>query len=553
MEEILRLEELSVKYYTASTRRQRGIQKINLSLQKGEMYGIIGESGSGKSTLLLAILGLLDKKAEIQGKIFYQGREIQSLSEEEKKKLRFQEIALVFQNQLERLNPSLTVEEQILEIIRKKFKKKEEQEKRLLELFQMVHLDVSFRKKYPHQLSGGMRQRIFIAMGLALNPALLLVDEPTTALDLELKKQILDLFQEICKKYGTTILVVSHDLEVIEKLSHRMFVFLRGYLLEKGKTQDILEEARHPYTAALLQSSTYLNPWKDLWGISEEEGEYSCPFYQRCTQKVKECLSYVPSVKTEEENAVACFKDGIETLLLGKNISKSFQEEKKKIEAVKQCSLRVRHREIVVLLGKSGSGKTTLLGVLSGLLEKDEGEIYYLREKIEKNNLLSREKCIQIVEQDPFSSTNPFLTVEEVIAEPHRILYKKKLPFFREIVIEYLKKVGLESGEEFLQKKMNELSGGQRQKVAIARAISMRPKLLLADEISSMLDDSSKMNMMRLLKQLQYELGFSMLFITHDIGLAKKIADYIYCMEKGNIVKKGSVRKIFCPTEERKL
>lgn len=552
MEEILRVENLSVRYYAASGKRQTGIQNINFSLQEGEIYGIIGESGSGKSTLLLAILGLLEDKAEIKGKIFYRGKEIQNLSEKEKKKIRFEEIAVVFQNQLDRLNPSLTVEEQILEIIRKKFQKKEEKEKRLLELFQMLHLDVSLRKKYPHQLSGGMRQRVFIAMGLALKPKILLIDEPTTALDPELKQQILELFQKIYKEYGMTMLIVSHDLEVIEKLSQKMLVFLRGSLLERGNTTNILEEARHPYTAALLQSSPYLNEWKDLWGIVEEEERHSCPFYERCTQKVKECLQYIPNLKVEEEEGVACLKKGLETVLTAKNMSKNFQEGKKKIEAVKDCSLRIRHREIVVLLGKSGSGKTTLLGLLSGLLPKEEGELCYLGEVIEKNDLLSREHCIQIVEQDPFSSTNPFLSVEEVIAEPHRILYKKNLAFFRETVIKYLKKVGLESEEEFLKKKMNELSGGQRQKVAIARAISMQPKLLLADEITSMLDDSGKVNIMRLLKQLQYDIGFSMLFVTHDVILAKKIADYVYYMEKGEIVRKGSVRKVFCQTEERK-
>ncbi|MDK4485876.1 ABC transporter ATP-binding protein [Fusobacterium necrophorum] len=305
MEEILRVENLSVRYYAASGKRQTGIQNINFSLQEGEIYGIIGESGSGKSTLLLAILGLLEDKAEIKGKIFYRGKEIQNLSEKEKKKIRFEEIAVVFQNQLDRLNPSLTVEEQILEIIRKKFQKKEEQEKRLLELFQMLHLDVSLRKKYPHQLSGGMRQRVFIAMGLALKPKILLIDEPTTALDPELKQQILELFQKIYKEYGMTMLIVSHDLEVIEKLSQKMLVFLRGSLLERGNTTNILEEARHPYTAALLQSSPYLNEWKDLWGIVEEEERHSCPFYERCTQKVKECLQYIPNLKVEEEEGVA--------------------------------------------------------------------------------------------------------------------------------------------------------------------------------------------------------------------------------------------------------
>ena len=297
----------------------------------------------------------------------------------------------------------------------------------------------------------------------------------------------------------------------------------------------------------MLQSSTFLNPWKDLWGIREEENEkYSCPFYKRCTQKVEACLNYSPYLKSDIEEGVACYKNGIEKLLVLKNIRKLFKTSEQKVEAVRDCSLRVKQGEIVALLGKSGSGKTTLLRIIAGLLSKDAGEIYFFQEKIEKNNLIAREKCLQIIEQDPFSSMNPSLTVEEIIAEPTVILHKKNLALCKEIVVENLKKVGLETNHNFLKKQANELSGGQRQKVVIARALSMEPKLLLADEISTMLDESGKLNIMRLLKQLQHNIGFSVLLVTHDITLAKKVADYIYYMDSGCIIEEGSVRKIFC-------
>ncbi|MGI5088582.1 ABC transporter ATP-binding protein, partial [Treponema denticola] len=271
----------------------------------------------------------------------------------------------------------------------------------------------------------------------------------------------------------------------------------------------------------------------------------SCPFYERCTQKSSECLSYTPYLPPECSEGCACAKNGIQTILSVRNLSKTFDTGKEKTEAVKDCSLRVRHGEIVALLGKSGSGKTTVLHIIAGLLKKDAGSIVFENTEIEKNDLLAREHALQIVEQDAFSSMNTALTVREIIAEPSVIRYRKSASAFTETVMKYAKLCGLPADEAMLNKKARELSGGQRQKTAIARALSMQPVLLLADEINAMLDDSSKVNIMRLLKQLQYELGFSMLLVTHDIDLVKKVADYVYCMEAGCIVEEGSIRKVF--------
>ena len=328
-DEILRVENLTVRYRSADSKRkthelnaasdtgkaevqataagntdrtETGIRKVSFSLKRGELCGIIGESGGGKSTLLSAIMGLLQEKrggggaantgsaAEVTGKIIYNGREIQSAGKAEWKNLRFKEIGLVFQNQDERLNPALTVGEQIAEVLRKEITDTMLLEQELAAVLHSVGLEPSVKNRYPHELSGGMRQRVFIAMAICLHPPLLLIDEPTTALDPASKQQILQLLQRIHRGYGTAMLIVSHDLEVIETLTDNLMVLLHGYIIEKGKTQNILEEAKHPYTAALLQSSTYLNPWKDLWGIKEADERQSCPFYERCTQKSSECL-----------------------------------------------------------------------------------------------------------------------------------------------------------------------------------------------------------------------------------------------------------------------
>ena len=549
MEELLRIEALTVTYgsvYSKNKHTETGIRNINFSLKKGEVCGIIGESGGGKSTLLSAVMGLLHGKADIKGKIIFNGKEIQNAKKAELKEIRFKEIGLVFQNQSEYLNPSLTVGEQIAEILRKKISDKTLVQNELDQTLRTVGLQPDIKEKYPHEISGGMRQRIFIAMAICLNPPLLLIDEPTTALDPDSKAQILSLLKTINEKHRTAMLIVSHDLEVIEKLTQNMMVFLKGNLIEKGKTEHILEEAKHPYTFALLQSGSYLNPWKDLWGIKEVQENNPCPFYNRCTQKSEECLTYIPYLPADQTEGCACFKNGIETILSVQNMAKTFYAGKEKTEAVRNCSLRVRHGEVVALLGKSGSGKTTLLHLIAGLIQKDFGSIYFSEKKIEKNDLLARKHALQIIEQDSFSSTNSALTVQEIIAEPSVILYGKTVREYKAAVIEYAKLVGLDAEEKMLTKKAGELSGGQRQRTAIARALSMQPKLLLADEITSMLDDSSKANIMRLLKRLQYEIGFSMLMVTHDTALVKKTADYVYCMEDGKIVKEGSVRKIFC-------
>ena len=557
-EEILRVENLTVTYRSSACdtgRAEAGIRNVGFSLKRGELCGIIGESGGGKSTLLSAIMGLLQEKsgggtfnagtAEVTGKIVYNGREIQNAGKTEWKNIRFKEIGLVFQNQDERLNPALTVGEQITEVLRKEITDTKLSEQKLAAVLRSVGLEPSVKNRYPHELSGGMRQRVFIAMAICLHPPLLLIDEPTTALDPASKQQILQLLRNIHSEYGTTMLIVSHDLEVIERLTDNLMVLLHGYVIEKGKTQNILEEAKHPYTSALLQSSTYLNPWKDLWGIKEAEERRSCPFYERCTQKSSECLSYTPYLPPECSEGCACAKNGIQTILRVRNLSKTFDTGKEKTEAVKDCSLRVRHGEIVALLGKSGSGKTTVLHIIAGLLNKDTGSIVFENTEIEKNDLLAREHALQIVEQDAFSSMNTALTVREIIAEPSVIRYHKSAAAFTETVMKYAKLCGLPADEAMLNKRARELSGGQRQKTAIARALSMQPVLLLADEINAMLDDSSKVNIMRLLKQLQYELGFSMLLVTHDIDLVKKVADYVYCMEAGCIVEEGSIRKVF--------
>jgi len=533
-------------------RTETGIRNVSFSLKRGELCGIIGESGGGKSTLLSAIMGLLQEKrggdadsAEVTGKIIYNGREIQNTGKNEWKHLRFTEIGLVFQNQDERLNPALIVGEQIAEVLRKEITDTKLSEQKLAAVLRSIGLEPSVKNRYPHELSGGMRQRVFIAMAICLHPPLLLIDEPTTALDPASKQQILQLLQKIHREYGTAMLIVSHDLEVIETLTDNLMVLLHGYIIEKGKTKNILEEAKHPYTAALLQSSTYLNPWKDLWGIKEADERQSCPFYERCTQKSSECLSYTPYLPPECSEGCACAKNGIQTILSVRNISKTFDTGKEKTVAVKDCSLRVRHGEIVALLGKSGSGKTTVLHIIAGLLNKDAGSIVFNGTAIEKNDLLAREHALQIVEQDAFSSMNTALTVQEIIAEPSVIRYHKGAAAFTETAVKYAKLCGLPADAAMLNKKARELSGGQRQKTAIARALSMQPVLLLADEINAMLDDSSKVNIMRLLKQLQYELGFSMLLVTHDIDLVKKVADYVYRMDAGRIVEEGRITKVF--------
>ena len=546
---LIRVENLSVDY-RPDQKCPPAVSRVSFTLDRGASLGIIGESGSGKTSLALALMGLIKKPASAGGRIYFGDRELNSLTEKERNLYRWGKIAIVFQNSLDVLNPVLTVHEQILEcLLRHTALTGQSASEKVLRLLELVGLNPSWNTYYPHQLSGGMRQRVLLAMALSCDPEVLIVDEPTTALDAIAKSEIVSLLLRLHKERKFALLVISHEMQIVAKLTSRVMVMYGGHIVEEGLTRDVLKNPLHTYTRGLIQASPALNPYLDLWGIPGEADQNSpegCPFYRRCQQKLAECRTKGPLLEyISLERKVACNQGGIATLLLGRGLKKTFVFKGRAVKACDNCDLSVRSGEVAVLLGESGSGKTTLAGLLSGVLTPDMGEVLFAGEKVRGNSATCRPKGIQIVFQDPFTATNEHLSIAQVVREPLDILKLGSKGERLEKARQALRDVQLPADDEFMARKCHSLSGGQRQRVALARSLIMEPRLLIADEISSMLDPSTQANVLRLLKGLQNAKGFAMLYITHDLALARKIADRVYVMYQGRIIEDGSVVEVF--------
>lgn len=546
---MLKVDNLSVTY-NQDGQEIHAVKEVSFSLEPGGALGIIGESGSGKTTLGLAVMDILSRTAKVDGTIQYQGVNLRQLSRQQLNIYRWKHIAMVFQNGLDTLNPLLTIDEQIKECINRHLKISHTQARnRVRQLLEQVGLDNSVADNFPHQLSGGMRQKVMIAMALACDPEVLIVDEPTTALDAISKAEIVDLLSKLHREKRFSMIVISHDFYVIARLTGKMCVMYRGCILEDGITSDILKNPLHTYTRGLINSSPSINPYQDLWGIpraSESVPEKGCPFYPRCSQKLNICKDKRPKLEyVSLERRVACNQGGIVTLLEATDINKTYSFKGRKIRACKNCHMSVRSGEIVALIGQSGSGKTTLASILSGYLTSDSGNIKYLGQPVKQHEFTCRPEAIQMVFQDPFSSINDQLTVLQAVSEPLDILKYQSPEERKKRAQKALSNVELSNDDVFLNRRCFTLSGGQRQRVSIARSLVMEPKLLIADEISSMLDPSTQANILRLLKGLQNSMGFAMIYITHDLDLARKIADKLYIMYQGEIVETGPAWEVF--------
>ena len=545
---ILDVNKLGVIYKPAGQHVQ-ALEDVSFSLTAGETLGIIGESGSGKTTLALALMGLLGKKEQLEGKVVYAGAELLSLEESRRHTYRWKHIAMVFQNSLEVLNPVLNVGEQVAEPLARHLDLKgRELEARVDELLYLVGLERSWKTAYPHQLSGGMRQRVLLAMALSCRPELLLVDEPTTSLDPIARREIVELLESLQREYGFSLVLISHDLACISRLTRRLLVLYGGRIVEAGLTEEIVEDPLHPYTRGLINASPNYFAFRDLWGIPGEPaggGAAGCAFASRCVQSQEGCHAETPALQhLSPSRQVACRRGGIMTMLAASGLCKEYHLKKRTLKAVNGIDLEVKHGEVLGLVGETGSGKSTVAQILGRMVKPSAGQIIF-QGKPFNGELTRREKGIQLVMQDPFASTSHRFTVEQTLREPLEINKVGGREERQERVLETLTRVQLPADDKFLNRYCFELSGGQRQRLAIARALVMKPALLLADEITSMLDPSTQANLMRLLKGLQNEEGFAMLFITHDLDLARKIADRIMVMQYGAVVEQGSSHRIF--------
>ncbi|MBU1567802.1 MAG: ABC transporter ATP-binding protein [Proteobacteria bacterium] len=546
---MLTIENFSATY-RQNGRPLPGATNIAFSLAAGENLGIIGESGCGKTTLALGIMGLLPE-ATISGRVLLNGRELTTMTERELRRIRWRQIAMVFQNSLEVLNPVITLGEQLTEPLTTHLELTAgEAKERVTEMLAATGLDPKWMTAFPHQISGGMRQRALIAMALACRPELLIIDEPTTSLDPENRRLVLDLLEDLQSSMGFAMILISHNLPAIRLLTGRLLTMYGGRIIEEGNTSEVLRHPLHPYTRGLINAAPEFFPYKDLWGIPGDPPEpgliTGCGFTPRCCQAGAACTQEPPELSEQGKGRwVACHKGGIETVLSAEGLVKNYFLGKEKIKALKGVDLHVRRGEVVALVGKSGSGKSTFAQVLSRAIAADSGMVRFLGKPVYTRQATAMIGGIQLVFQDPGEAVSHRLTVRDAVREPLDIISFKGKNEREQKIKEALTAMHLPTSEAFLRSTCHGLSGGQRQRVAIARALVMEPTLLVADEITAMLDPSTQAVILRELKGLQHQRGFSMLFISHNLHLARKIADRVYVLDEGYIVEEGAAFEVF--------
>jgi len=529
---------LEIKDLRVSYGQDVVLNGIDLELKSGETLAIVGESGTGKTTLGLSIMRLVE--GTVRGTIRFNGKDLLTLSDNEMQQIRWSQIAMVFQNANNVLNPIYTVLNQIMEpMIEHGLKSKKEAQDRAAELLGYFGLPQNRFTAYPHQLSGGEQQKVLLAMAMANDPELLILDEPLSSLDAAARAEVGNLIRETDKHCAK--LLATHDLDTVSKLADRMAVLYGGKIIEAGPSQDVLSRPRHPYTRALIRAYPNMTTVKDLQGIKGQMARpvSGCPFHPRCTQAIDICRTEVPKLVWNQGRHIACHRGGIITLLSTKNLTKCFGS----LKAIESVSLHIEAGETLSLVGQTGSGKTTLAKTIMGLHQPTEGDVYLEGAKVDSRGR-DFYKRVQMVFQNPGESLSHRLSVLEAVVEPLDIQEIGTDEERKEKARQVLGEVELPRTNDFLSKYPHQLSGGEMQRVAIARALVLDPALLIADEPTAFLDASIQAKILKLLLNLQEQRGLSMLYITHDIAAARKVSDRIAIMLNGKIIEEGSSNEI---------
>jgi len=550
MENIIKIENLSVDFTTDSG-IVKAVKNISFNIPKGKTVGLVGESGSGKSVTSLALMRLIpNPPGEItSGKIIFANNnetcDLLALPESDMRKVRGNKITMIFQEPMTSLNPVFTVGDQIAEtlMLHKNLTNKQALEK-ALDLMRQVGIPEPEKRinAYPHEMSGGQRQRVMIAMAIACEPDLLIADEPTTALDVTIQKQILELIASLQKKYGMSVLFITHDLGVIGDIADEVVVMYKGDIVEQGLKEEIFRNPKHPYTKGLIACRPSLDKApKRLPTVSDfmtDAGE--AKNFDTAKLKIEKTQR-----STTEDNPV---------ILEIKNVKKFFPLEKgvfggvkSWVKAVNDVSLKVRQGRTLGLVGESGCGKTTLGRTVLRLLEPTEGEIFYKGvdiTKLPKDEMRKLRRKIQIIFQDPYASLNPRMTIGSTLIEPMTIhgLGGSKTER-EERAAQLLERVGLE--RSMLNRYPHEFSGGQRQRICIARALAVEPEFIVCDESVSALDVSVQAQILNLLLDLQDEFNLTYIFISHDLAVVKYVSDEVAVMNHGEVVELADAVQIY--------
>lgn len=552
--EVLRIEGLRVTY--PGPPPVRALDDLSLTVEPGECLGILGESGSGKTTLAMSLLGLLPP-VEMEGSLHLGDIDLRALDEKRWREVRWGRIALALQSPAS-LNPVLRVGAQLAEPVRLHLGLHEREARARAEsMLESTGLGGWAMSRYPGELSGGQKRLVLIAMALICDPEVVILDEPTAGLDPATRARVVELLSSLRAARDRVLVIVSHDPEALQRLADRVAVLYRGWLAELGPAPRVLLDPRNPYSFGLLNAHPTLATVKDIRGIRGEppnpaEVAVGCPFAERCTQSVDACATgRPPQVAPPGEDGrrvVACVRGGVVAVMTARNLCKRYRSSSgilhhDGVAAVNGVSLEVREGEVVGLVGATGAGKSTLSKLLVRLLDADSGSVELEGADLfaaDGEELRRMRRRVQMLFQDPYEALSPRMTIGQSVREP---LDAQDLgtPAERDASVRRaLTSVRLPADDAFLARHTHELSGGQLQRAALARALVLEPKLLVADEPVAMLDPSEQSKVLQLLKTLQVERGMAMVLVSHDLAVVLRAADRVLVLDRGRVVEEGT-------------